>query len=366
MPGSSFGHIFKVTTFGESHGPGVGCIIDGCPSGVPIALHDIQRELDRRRPGQSHITTPRQEADQVEILSGVFDNQTTGAPIALLVRNKDQRSKDYSTIKDVYRPGHADMTFQEKYGIRDYRGGGRSSGRETVARVAAGAIAKTVIATMGIRCMAYTSQVGDIVAREFDPHEIERNAVRAADPVAAQAMIDAIATLAKEGDSIGGVVSLRIEGLPIGLGDPVFDKFDAILSHALMSIGTIKGIEFGEGFSVATMKGSDHNDAFITTTTGISTKSNHAGGLLGGITNGQTVTCRLAVKPPSSISKTQSTITRDGTETQVSVSGRHDPCICPRVVPVVEAMAALVVVDRLLAQKTVRFNDGLWTLASES
>lgn len=353
MSGSIFGSVFKVSTFGESHGPAIGCVIDGCPPNIELTADDIQFELDRRRPGQSSVTTPRKESDTVEILSGVFENKTTGAPIALMIRNADQRSKDYSKIKDVFRPGHADMTFHEKYGIRDYRGGGRSSGRETACRVAAGAVAKNVLKHFGIRCMAYTDQVGFIKANTFDENEIENNPVRCPDPVAAKDMVCLIEDLAKEGDSIGGAVTLLIQGVPAGLGDPVFDKFDAVLSHGLMSIGTIKGIEFGEGFGAIDMKGSDHNDVFVESVDGISTKTNHAGGILGGITNGQEICCRLAIKPPSSISKSQQTVTKDGVATDVSVTGRHDPCICPRVVPVVEAMAAIVVLDRLLIQKTV-------------
>ena len=354
MPGSSFGSIFKVVTFGESHGPAIGCVIDGCPPNVDLTEADIQVDLDRRRPGQSSVTTPRKESDTIEILSGVFEGKTTGAPIGLLIRNADQRSKDYSKIKDVFRPGHADMTFHEKYGIRDYRGGGRSSGRETACRVAAGAIAKQVLKGYGVTFTGHTDQVGSIKASAFDAAEIEKNPVRCADPAAAKKMVELIETLANEGDSIGGAVSLLIEGLPVGLGDPVFDKFDAVLSHALMSIGTIKGIEFGQGFDAIEMRGSDHNDRFVSDGDDIATETNHAGGVLGGITNGQNVTCRLAVKPPSSITKTQSTVTSSGENAEISVTGRHDPCICPRVVPVVEAMAAIAVLDRLLIQQTIR------------
>ncbi len=356
MSGSTFGRLFCVSTFGESHGPAIGCIIDGCPPNIDIDQSDIQYELDRRRPGQSSVTTPRKETDTVEILSGVFEGKSTGAPIALLIRNADQRSKDYSTIKDVFRPGHADMTFQMKYGIRDYRGGGRSSGRETACRVAAGAVAKQVLNGMGISIIAYTEQVGSIKAETFDPACIETNAVRCADPLAAERMIDLIESLAIEGDSIGGAVGCRILGLPAGLGDPVFDKFDALLAHAFMSIGTVKGIEFGEGFGAIQMTGSAHNDAFTAGEGGISTATNHAGGILGGITNGEEVVCRLAIKPPSSIAKTQQTVTKQGDATDVSVTGRHDPCICPRVVPVVEAMAALVVLDRLMVQRSITLN----------
>ncbi|MEK9727701.1 MAG: chorismate synthase [Candidatus Margulisiibacteriota bacterium] len=354
MAGSIFGSIFKVSTFGESHGPAIGCVIDGCPPMLEITQEEIQFELNRRRPGQSSVTTPRNESDSVEILSGVFEGKTTGAPIALMIRNADQRSKDYSKIKDVFRPGHADMTFQEKYGIRDYRGGGRSSGRETACRVAAGAVAKKVLIKYGISFTAHTTQIGNIKAESFDIEEIENNLVRCADPIVASKMVSLIEQLAAEGDSIGGSVSLLIKGVPVGLGDPVFDKFDAVLSHALMSIGTIKGIEFGEGFGAITMRGSDHNDQFVSVDNMISTLSNNAGGILGGITNGQDIVCRLAVKPPSSISKSQDTVTKDGDTTEISVTGRHDPCICPRVVPVVEAMAAIVTLDCFLKQQIIR------------
>ena len=354
MAGNTFGTIFKVTTFGESHGPAIGCVIDGCPPNIELNESDIQAELDRRRPGQSSVTTPRNESDTVEILSGVFEGKTTGVPIALLIRNADQKSKDYSNIKDVFRPGHADMTFENKYGIRDYRGGGRSSGRETACRVAAGAIAKKILRQHNIQCSAFTSQVGDIIGETVDLDFIEKNPVRAADPNKADEMKALIESLATEGDSIGGAVSLIITGLPVGLGDPVFDKCEAILSHALMSIGTIKGIEFGMGFNAIAMKGSEHNDVFVSDNDAISTQTNHAGGILGGITNGEPLMCRLAIKPPSSISKNQDTVTKDGKETNISVTGRHDPCICPRVVPVVESMSAIAILDMLLIQKTIR------------
>jgi chorismate synthase len=354
MPGSLLGRVFCVSTFGESHGPGIGCIVDGCPPGLHLSEEDIQFELDRRKPGQSSITTKRNESDTVEILSGTFESKTTGAPIALLIRNKDQQSKDYSNIKNVFRPGHADMTFQLKYGIRDYRGGGRSSGRETACRVAAGAIAKKILLSHNISITAYTEQVGKIKAQTIQLNEIENNSIRCPDPNAAKKMIKLIEKLGNEGDSIGGAIRLLIEGLPIGLGDPVFNKFDALLSHALMSIGTVKGIEFGKGFDSIVMRGSEHNDAFYKTHDGISTTTNHAGGILGGITNGETVSCRLAIKPTSSISKNQSTVTTNGESAEISVVGRHDPCICPRVVPVVEAMAALVVADCVLIQKTIQ------------
>lgn len=354
MAGNTFGTIFRVTTFGESHGPAIGCIIDGCPPQIDVSDMDIQNELDRRKPGQSSVTTPRKESDTVQILSGVFEGKTTGAPICLCIHNQNQRSADYSTIKDVFRPGHADMTFEKKFGIRDYRGGGRSSGRETACRVAAGAIAKKLLKKQNITCIAGTTQVGNIQATIFDPSMIETNIVRCPDVSVTNDMIELIETLSKGGDSIGGAVTLQIHGLPIGLGDPVFDKFEAVLGHALLSIGTIKGIEFGCGFHAITMKGSEHNDSFSSTNKTISLSSNHSGGMLGGISTGEIVNCRLAVKPPSSISKPQRTITNDGKETEVSVTGRHDPCICPRVVPVVEAMAAIAVLDMILIQKTIR------------
>jgi chorismate synthase len=354
MPGSSFGDLFQVTTFGESHGPAIGCIVDGCPPGYELDISDIQRELDRRRPGQSSVTTPRQESDAVTILSGIFEGKTTGTPIALMIQNATHRSGDYGNLKEVYRPGHADMTFQKKYGIRDYRGGGRSSGRETASRVAAGAIAKKILADQGVSLIAHTTQVGTIVAKTVDTSVIESNPVRCADPHVAPDMVKLIETLAQSGDSIGGAITLTITGIPAGLGDPVFDKFDAVLSHALMSIGTIKGIAFGSGFGAVTMKGSEHNDVFEPGDENqVTMKTNHAGGILGGITTGADVTCRLAIKPPSSIAKTQQTVNRSGEAVAIDIRGRHDPCICPRVVPVVEAMAAIVTLDCLLKQRAI-------------
>ena len=354
MSGSSFGDIFKVSTFGESHGPAIGVVIDGCPPNLDISEADIQKELDKRRPGQSSVTTPRKESDQVEILSGVFDGKTTGAPIALLIRNQNQKSKDYSNIKDLFRPGHADYTFHEKYGIRDYRGGGRSSGRETACRVAAGAIAKKYLAQHGISITAYTKQVGDIISKDVDFDYIEQNTVRTACKQTATKMIEKIEAVRKEGDSIGGSIEAIVTGCPAGLGDPVFDKMEAMLAHALLSIGTIKGVEFGEGFNAITKLGSENNDEFEMDNGNVSTKSNNAGGILGGITNGQDIVLRVAVKPPSSITKNQKTVTKEGEETDVQVFGRHDPCICPRAVPVVESMISLTVIDRLLIQKTIK------------
>lgn len=357
---NTFGKLFAVTTFGESHGVGLGCVIDGCPPGIKITKADIQRELDRRKPGQSEMTTARKEADEVEILSGIFEDTTLGTPIALLVRNTDQRSKDYSAIKDIFRPGHADFTWQMKYGVRDYRGGGRSSGRETVARVMAGAVAKKILAHAGVSIVCYAQQVGPIVGEVVDVASIEKNTVRAADPQKAVEM-EAFVLKAKEaGDSVGGVVAIEVRGCPIGLGEPVFDKINADLAKALVSIPTVKGIEFGAGFGVATKFGSENNDLFIAkknteiqnagnfAEAKIVMSKNDAGGISGGITNGEVIMMRVAVKPPSSISKEQKTVDKDGNPVDLSVQGRHDPCIIPRFIPVAESMVALVLADHLL------------------
>ncbi len=353
MAGNTFGEVFKVTTFGESHGPAIGCVIDGCPPNIAISASDIQFDLDRRRPGQSKITTQRQEADQVEILSGVFEGKTTGTAIALLIRNKDQRSKDYSNNIDVYRPGHADFTFQAKYGIRDYRGGGRSSGRETACRVAAGAVAKRVLQTINTNVIAYTLSVGDIKAEKIDAAVIEKNIVRAPDLEAAEKMIALIDEARKNLDSVGGIVEARVRGCPAGLGDPVFGKLNAKLAYGLMSIGTIKGVEFGDGFAATKLRGSVNNDKFYMDGDRVRTRSNHSGGTLGGISTGEDIILRVAVKPPSSIAQSQQTVTGEGKGTTIEIKGRHDPCICPRVVPVVEAMVAITVVDSYLLQKTI-------------
>jgi chorismate synthase len=354
MAGNIFGNIFKVTTFGESHGPAVGCIIDGVPAGLELTESDIQKDLDRRRPGQSSITTPRQEADLVEILSGVFEGQTTGTPLALVVRNKDQRSEDYSATKNVFRPGHADHSYFQKYGIFDHRGGGRSSGRETTARVAAGAVAKKILDRHKINITAYTLSVGAISAKTIDLSAIEKNLVRAPDFTAAEAMVMAINTAKDHGDSLGGIVEAIIKGCPAGLGDPVFDKLEARLAAAIMSIGAVKGVEFGSGFKAALMPGSEHNDQPIVEGGQVRTKHNFSGGITGGISTGEDIVFRLAVKPPSSIAKKQLAVTRELGTAPLEIQGRHDPCLCPRMVPVVEAMAALVIVDALLLQKTVR------------
>ena len=352
MAGNQFGRIFSITTYGESHGYGVGVIIDGVPPNVEVTQVMIQKELDRRRPGQSSVTTPRKEADSVIICSGVFEDKTTGAPIHLMIQNTNQKSKDYSKLANLYRPGHADYSYDQKYGIRDYRGGGRSSGRETAARVAAGALAKAILTKMGISIWAHTSQVGDIKAKDIKKDVIESNSVRCGDKKAAKEMIALIESVQQEGDSIGGQVSCVIEGLPVGLGEPAFDKLDAKLAHAMLSIGTVKGIAFGDGFDVITKKGSENNDSFGIEGDEIELKSNHSGGIVGGISTGELLNFDLAIKPPSSISKNQETVTKDKRETQVQVTGRHDPCICPRVVPVVEAMAAITILDLYLIHKS--------------
>jgi len=354
MPGNSFGQFFKITTFGESHGPAIGVVIDGVPPNIPLIESDIQYDLDRRKPGQSKITTQRKESDTVEILSGVFEKKTTGTALAMLIRNQDQRSKDYSNIKDVFRPGHADYTYFKKYGVRDYRGGGRSSGRETACRVAAGAVAKKILDQENIKIIAYTLSVANIFAKTKDFSVIEKNLVRAPDMDAAEKMIDKIEKARKNCDSVGGIVEAVIHGCPPGLGDPVFDKLNARLSYALMSIGTLRGIEFGLGFEATSMLGSEHNDKFFMDGDRIRTMTNNAGGMLGGISNGEDIVLRVGVKPPSSIAQSQQTVTTDNKDTTIEVKGRHDPCICPRVVPVVEAMIAVTLVDCLLLQKAIK------------
>ena len=367
MSGNVFGQAFRIMTFGESHGPYIGVVIDGVQPGLPISAEEIQKELDRRRPGQSAIVTPRKEADKVEIISGVFEGKTTGTPICLLIKNQDQRSKDYSRIKDVLRPGHAVYTYLKKYGVFDYRGGGRASGRETAARVAAGAVARQFLAQRGITIIGFTRQIGPIRAETVDFQVIETNAVRAPDPEAAEKMIEAIKKVRKEGDSLGGVVEIVVQNVPPGLGEPVFDRIEADLAAALMSIGAVKGVEIGEGFRAATMKGSEHNDLFYRdeTTGEIRTRTNHAGGTLGGITTGEDLVIRIAVKPTSSIHKPQQTVTVNGDPIEFRTGGRHDPCICPRVVPVAEAMVALVLIDHILMQERLQQTDELETLREQ-
>lgn len=353
MAGNTIGTLFKVTTWGESHGEALGAVIDGCPAGITLDEKDIQREVDRRKPQDNRISTPRRETDTIHILSGVFEGKTTGMPISIVVWNEDKRSKDYAALKEIFRPGHADFTYAEKYGHRDYRGGGRSSGRETICRVMAGAVAKKILAAYGTHIYGYTTQIGDIIAQKHDPKTIEKNAVRCADPAAAKKMIAYIEHIRNEGDSIGGCIQLRIEHPPKGLGEPVFDKMQADIGKALFSIQTIKGVTFGEGFAVAQMKGSQHNDVFQLTKGKLRPKTNHAGGLLGGITTGETIIIDLAVKPPSSIAKTQKTATKKG-NMSLSIEGRHDACIVPRVIPVAESMVAITLIDHLLRQKAIR------------
>ncbi|MBO4491409.1 MAG: chorismate synthase [Lentisphaeria bacterium] len=348
---NTFGTIFCVTTFGESHGPALGVVIDGLPAGIGIDPAFIQGELNRRRPGQSRVTTPRSEADQAEILSGVFEGKSTGTPLAILIRNQGQHSGDYSRLAELYRPGHADFTYEKKYGVRDYRGGGRSSGRETAARVAAGAVAKLFLKESGIDIRACAESIGPVRAKTCDWSQVENNAVRCGDPEAAAAMEEEIRRTAGEGDSLGGIVYGEIRNVPAGLGEPVFDKFDALLAHAMLSIGGVKGFECGSGFRAALARGSENNDA-MTPPDGFA--SNHAGGILGGISNGNTICFRIAVKPTPSISGLQQTVDKNGKPAELRIGGRHDPCLVPRIVPVAEAMAALVTADLLLRARCSR------------
>ncbi len=367
MAGNTFGSRFRIMTFGESHGPAIGVVIDGVRPGMPIDTEFIQKELDRRRPGQSKLTTPRNETDRVEILSGVFDGKTTGTPICMIIWNKDQRPEAYERIKDLFRPGHAGYTYLAKYGVSDYRGGGRSSGRETAARVAAGAVAKSYLATRGIAIYAYTKEVAGIRAQRIDLAEIENNPLRCPDPDAARKMERKILRVKKEGDSVGGIVEVVVKNPPPGLGEPVFDKLEADLAKALMSIGAIKGFEVGNGFAAARLKGSENNDAmyFDTKAKRIRTRTNNAGGIAGGISNGEDIIVRIAVKPPSSIAKEQETVTVNGKPAKISVEGRHDPCICPRVVPVAEAMVALTLLDHLTRQQLLKKKTKLQALRDD-
>jgi chorismate synthase len=351
MPANSIGRVFTVTSFGESHGNAIGVVLDGVPPGITLHVSDIQKELDRRRPGQSKISTQRQEADRVEVLSGVFENLTTGSPIALFVRNSDTRSQDYESFKHLYRPGHADYTYEQKYGIRDWRGGGRASGRETVARVAAGAVAKKILMIEKITVTGFTIEIAGIKAEKMDYQNIEKNDVRTPDAGKAKQMVRAIDEARQGGDSVGGVVQAVVQGCTPGLGDPVFDKLDALLSHAVMSIGGVKGIEFGCGFSCSQMRGSMYNDPFYKEGERIRTKTNNCGGILGGVSTGEDIILRAAVRPPASISVSQDTVNIHGEESRIEVKGRHDPCIVPRVVPVIEAMVAITILDCLLFQK---------------
>lgn len=356
--GNSFGTLFKITTFGESHGLAIGAIIDGCPSGLIIDEAFIQSELDRRKPGQSKITTQRKESDTFEILSGVFEGKSTGAPICLMIKNEDQKSKDYSHIADKYRPSHADFTYQQKYGHRDYRGGGRSSARETAARVAAGAIAKLMLKHHKIDLQAYVSQVGDLRLDQsykyLDLGNTENNIVRCPDPVKAEEMIALIDTVRKQRDTIGGVITCVIKNTPIGLGEPVFDRLHAVLGHAMLSINAVKGFEIGSGFEGVKMRGSAHNDIIQNEDGKVNTKTNHSGGIQGGISNGEDIYFNVAFKPVATIMQDQESLDHEGNPTTVSGKGRHDPCVVPRAVPIVEAMAALVLADFYLINLTTK------------
>jgi chorismate synthase len=354
---STYGKIFKIATFGESHGVGIGVVIEGCPAGVHFDSDFIQSELTRRKPGQSRITTQRKEGDEFEVLSGVFEGKTTGTPIALIIRNEDQRSKDYSHIAAQFRPSHADYSYQVKYGVRDYRGGGRSSARETAARVAAGALAKLVLASEGVNIQAYVSQVGKLKLEkkysELDLSITETNAVRCPDPEMAERMFTYIDEIRKKGDSVGGVVNCVVNGVPAGWGEPVFDKLHAELGKAMLSINAVKGFEYGSGFEGVEMLGSEHNDAFyIDEDKRVRTRSNYSGGIQGGISNGEDIYFRVAFKPVATIMQDQESIDQHGDIAVVQGKGRHDPCVVPRAVPIVEAMAALVLVDFYLRNKT--------------
>jgi len=359
MAGNTFGKAFRVTTWGESHGRAIGAVVDGCPPGLPVDEKMIQKDLNRRKPGQSELTTSREEADRVEILSGVFEGKTLGTPISLQILNQGQQSHRYDHLRDVFRPGHAEATYLQKYGIVDHRGGGRASARETAARVAAGAIAKRVLEDEGIEIVGYTRKIGPIEAQVFDFRQIEKNPVRCPDPTQAKEMEALIQQVRGQGDSIGGVVEVVATGVPAGLGEPVFDKMDADLAKAMMSINAIKGVEIGAGLRVAEKRGSENNDPWVFEDGRIRTKTNHAGGIIGGITTGEELVVRIAVKPPSTIAIPQQTVDRRG-RTVTSTPGdteaqkRHDPCICPRVVPVAEAMVAIVLADHFLRQRGLR------------
>jgi chorismate synthase len=348
---NSYGTLFKITTFGESHGVAIGVIIDGCPAGLEIDELFVQSELSRRKPGQSKITTQRKEEDTFKILSGVFEGKSTGTPIAIVIENQDQRSKDYGHIENTFRPSHADFTYQEKYGIRDHRGGGRSSARETAARVAAGAIAKLLLKEYSIEINAFVSQVGELKAPHYsllDLSKTEDNIVRCPDPAMAEKMIALIDQVRLDRDTIGGIVSCVIKNTPVGLGEPVFDKLHAELGKAMLSINAVKGFEYGSGFEGVQLRGSQHNDEFYNDQGKIRTKTNHSGGVQGGISNGEDIYFNVAFKPVATIMQDQQTVDKEGNDATVSGKGRHDPCVVPRAVPIVEAMAALVLVDFLL------------------
>lgn len=358
MAGNTFGNLFRLTSFGESHGVAIGGVIDGCPSNIEIDLDLIQLELDRRKPGQSAITTQRKEEDKVQILSGIMDGKTLGTPIGFVIHNKDQRSKDYGNLEKTYRPSHADYTYQEKYGIRDYRGGGRSSARETACRVVAGAIAMQVLATKGIEIKTYVHKIGNIACSKsyemMDLSVIDTNLVRCPDAKIAEEMEALIRATKKEGDSLGGVVQCVIMGVEVGVGEPVFDRLNADLAKAMFSINAVKGFELGSGFEGASQKGSEHNDAFGIVDDKVVTKTNNSGGIQGGISNGADIHFKVAFKPTATIYKSQETIDSDKNEIQLSAEGRHDPCVVPRAVPIVEGMAAIVILDQILRNQATQ------------
>ena len=361
MAGNTFGTLFKLTTFGESHGVALGGIIDGCPAGLEIDLEFVKSELQRRKPGQSHITTQRKEEDEVKFLSGIFEGKTTGHPIGFTIENTNQKPTDYEHIKDTFRPSHADYTYQEKYGIRDYRGGGRSSARETACRIVGGAIAKLYLKHLNVSIQAYVSQVGNIklvkTYQELDLSKTEESIIRCPDAATAYKMVSYIEDIRKEGDTIGGIVSCVINGTPIGLGEPVFDKLHADLGKAMLSINAVKGFEYGEGFNSINFKGSELNDSFVSSSEvennkKITTSTNHSGGIQGGISNGQDIYFNVAFKPVATIMQDQQSVDKDGNETVIKGKGRHDPCVLPRAVPIVESMAALVIADFALRNRT--------------
>jgi len=360
--GSTFGQLFRITTFGESHGGGIGVVIDGCPPSIDISEADIQRELDRRRPGQSKITTQRKEEDRCEILSGVFEGKTLGTPIAILVRNKDARPEDYVDLAKKFRPSHADFTYEAKYGIRNWQGGGRASARETIGRVAAGALARKVLGALyaKIDIVAYVAQIADVAARidksKVKVRDVDANIVRCPDAVAAKKMISLIEKTREAGDSLGGVIECVVRNAPAGLGEPVFDKLEADLAKAMLSLPATKGFEIGSGFSAARMRGSEHNDAFEMRRGRVRTATNYSGGIQGGISNGEEIYFRVAFKPTATIAREQKTVTQSHDETELAARGRHDPCVLPRAIPMVEAMAALVLCDHALRQRAINRN----------
>lgn len=358
MAGNTFGKLFRLTSFGESHGKAIGGIIDGCPPGLDIDIEFIQSELTRRKPGQSDVTTTRGETDKVEFLSGIYEGKSLGTPIAFLIRNKEKKSSDYDHLKDIFRPSHADFTYYKKYGIRDHRGGGRSSARETIARVVAGAIAKIALSKYGISTRAYVKQIGNIATnKDYSIAKLlqkKENTLRCPDENITAKMYDLIIETKEKGDSLGGIIHCKLEGLPAGLGNPVFDKFHAELGKALLSINAVKGIEFGSGFQSVSMKGSEHNDEYYIEHEKVRTKTNFSGGIQGGISNGETVYFNLAFKPTASINASQKTVNKNKQEINLSIKGRHDPCVLPRAVPIVEAMTAIVALDFCLLQNAYK------------